>query len=223
MHSSSDHVKPIHNRIPIAREGVPFIALSGFVVVYLLALGFSIAALVFFLVFGFIVFFFRNPERTVPQEKDVVVSPADGKVVTVEIVDDETNDFHGRLKISVFMSLFNVHVNRIPADGVVTNISYHPGRFLSADLDKASEVNERNTLYLDMGDGREMAVAQVAGLVARRIVCKVHRGDPVKRGDRFGLIRFGSRLDVFLPAETRPAVSVGEKVTAGVSRLGFLK
>ena len=223
MDISFHHVRPIHKKIPIARDGVPFIAISAGISAYFFALGFQIPALAFLFVTCFIIFFFRDPERVVPQEEGAVLSPADGKVVSVKIVDDNGTDFEQMLKISVFMSVFNVHVNRIPFDGTVTKVSYHPGRFLSANMDKASEENERNTVYLDMGDGRAMAVVQVAGLIARRIVCRVQEGDQVGRGSRFGLIRFGSRLDVYLPAQTIPAVSVGEKVLAGVSRLGYVK
>ncbi len=222
MHTSTDRVKSIHKKIPIAREALPFILVPALVSIYLSALGFQVVALVFLLLAGFIAFFFRNPERVVPQEAGAVVSPADGRIVTVDMVDDPAGDFHGMRKISIFMSVFNVHVNRVPMDATVTKISYHPGKFLSANLDKASMDNERNMLFLDTHYGAQIVVVQVAGLIARRIVCKIEKGDQVHRGDRFGLIRFGSRLDVYLPAETTPAVSVGEKVTAGASRLGFI-
>lgn len=227
MHTSTDRVKSIHKKIPIAREGLPFILVPALVGIYLSALGFQVAALVFLLVAGFIAFFFRNPERVVPQEAGAVVSPADGRIVTVDMVDDPAGEFHGMRKISIFMSVFNVHVNRVPADATVAKISYRSGKFLSANLDKASADNERNTVFLNthqnMHQGPQIVVVQVAGLIARRIVCKIEQGDQVHRGDRFGLIRFGSRLDVYLPAETTPAVSVGEKVMAGASRLGFIR
>ncbi len=222
MHTSTDRVQSIHKTIPIAREGLPFILVPALVGIYLSALGFQVAALVCLALAGFIAFFFRNPERVVPQEAGAVVSPADGRIVTVALVDDPAGDFHGMLKISIFMSVFNVHVNRMPADATVTKISHHPGKFLSANLDKASTDNERNTIFLNTDQGPPIIVVQVAGLIARRIVCKIEQGDQVHRGDRFGLIRFGSRLDVYLPAETTPAVSVGEKVMAGASRLGFI-
>jgi len=222
MHTSTDRVKSIHKKIPIAREGLPFIVVPALVGIYLSALGFQVAALVFLLLAGFIAFFFRNPERAVPQEAGAVVSPADGRIVTVAMVDDPAGDFHGMRKISIFMSVFNVHVNRVPADATVAKISYRPGKFLSANLDKASTDNERNTVFLNTHQGPQIVVVQVAGLIARRIVCKIEQGDQVHRGGRFGLIRFGSRLDVYLPAETTPAVSVGEKVMAGASTLGFI-
>lgn len=223
MDRPADLPAPKCRRLPIAREGIPFIAVPGGIGVYLLALGFQSAALFTFFLTAFIVFFFRDPERKVPEADDSVLSPADGKVVSVAMVRDETTRFEEMLKVSVFMSVFNVHVNRIPADGTVSTVSYHPGKFLSAHLDKASLDNERNAVYMNLDDGKTLVVVQVAGLIARRIVCKVQRGERVKRGERFGLIRFGSRLDVYLPPGTQPAVSVGEKVIAGVSRLGFLK
>lgn len=208
--------------LPIAKEGFPFVALSGFITVYFLALGLGVAALFFFAATCFIVFFFRDPERIIPDEDGVVVSPADGRVLGVDFVDRGEFVSGKMLKISIFMSVFNVHVNRIPADSVVTAISYYSGKFFSANLDKASKDNERNAVFLDIDNGPKIVVVQVAGLIARRIVCKVQKGDHLRRGERFGLIRFGSRLDVYLPPDMKAIVSPGDKVLAGASVLGSL-
>ena len=126
------------------------------------------------------------------------------------------------IKVSIFMNVFNVHVNRIPIQGTIKNISYHPGKFLSADLDKASEQNENNRVTLETADSKEILIIQIAGLVARRIACWIERGDPVETGQRFGLIRFGSRLEVFLPADSKIAIQVGQKVKAGETVIGHL-
>jgi len=215
--------RPANERlIPMASEGFLPIAVSAFVAVYLGALGFGVTALFFGAVTVFLAFFFRDPERETPEQAGVVVSPADGKVVEVGVVHSSEFGSDEALKISVFMTVFNVHVNRIPFDGRVAEISYHPGKFFSANLDKASRDNERNAVTLEIEGGRKLTVVQVAGLIARRIVCKVHEGERLKRGERFGMICFGSRLDVYLPSDTRPAVAVGEKVLAGVSVLGHL-
>ncbi len=208
--------------VPLAWEGLPFIGASAFVTVYLALLGFSVAALFFAVVTVCVGLFFRDPQRTIPKEEGVVVSPADGKVVEVRVVPQSDLAPEDMLKVSVFMSLFNAHVNRIPADGTVTDVAYHPGKFFSADLDKASRDNERNAITLETKDKVKLIVVQVAGLIARRIVCRVVPGDRVRRGQRFGLICFGSRLDVYLPAGTRSAVSVGDRVLAGTSVLGYL-
>ncbi len=222
MNVSSDPGSTNKPVLPIASEGFLVIAASAFVTVYLAALGLGLASLLFLAVTLFLVFFFRDPERMIPEEAGAVVSPADGKIVEVKVVRDCEFAREELLKISVFMSVFNVHVNRVPIEGAVTNISYNPGKFFSANLDKASEHNERNAVSLDLEDGRKVIVVQVAGLIARRIVCKIRQGDHLKRGERFGMICFGSRLDVYLPSDTKPAVCVGDKVFAGTSILGYL-
>ncbi|MCK4792460.1 MAG: phosphatidylserine decarboxylase family protein [Desulfobacteraceae bacterium] len=217
------HLRPGNKKaFPVASEGLPLIVSSAFVTVYLAALGLSMVALFFGAVTCFIVFFFRDPDRVIPTEDGGVVSPADGKVVEVRVVSESDVAREKMLKVSVFMSVFNVHVNRIPTDGTVVDISYYPGKFFSANLDKASKDNERNAVSLDIGSGRRLVVVQVAGLIARRIVCRIDKGDHLRRGQRFGIICFGSRLDVYLPSDTKPAVSVGDKVLAGTSILGHL-
>lgn len=208
--------------LPIAREGYPFILLG--VVLTGVTAFFELRglALFFLAVTVFICFFFRDPERFIPQQEGAVVSPADGRVLAAEMVEEPEFASEKRLKISIFMSVFNVHVNRIPETGTVTDVMYHPGKFFSANLDKASEKNERNAVSVMMNSGQKFIVVQVAGLVARRIVCRVGKGDRLGRGERFGLICFGSRLDVYLPPDAAPAVDVGDRVRAGTTILGYL-
>jgi len=186
-------------------------------------LGWYGPALFFLAITFFVCFFFRDPERRIPQEEGIMVSPADGRVLAVGPVTDSEFTAGQMLKISIFMSVFNVHVNRIPESGLVTDVVYHPGKFVSANLDKASKNNERNGVILETSAGRKLVVVQVAGLIARRIVCNIRKGEHLSRGQRFGMIRFGSRLDVYLPPDTAPAVHVGDRVRAGASILGYLR
>lgn len=166
--------------------------------------------------------FFRNPERTFQDEDKLVICPADGKVIGIEEVDLQ-GTITGRFKkISIFMNVFNVHVNRFPYGGVIEKIQYHKGKFLSANLDKASAENERNEVLIRTKDGRAIWTVQIAGLIARRIVCWTSEGAAVNKGERFGLIRFGSRVEVFLPADSRIIVNLNDKVRAGQTPLGYL-
>jgi len=214
---------PVNQKVfPIAREGYPLIIGSAFATAIGAFLGLYELALFFLAVTIFVSCFFRDPERVIPEEKGALVSPADGKVLGVSVVQESEFAAEKMLKVSIFMSIFNVHVNRIPDNGRVTDIAYYPGKFFSANLDKASRDNERNAVSMEIGRGRKLIVVQVAGLIARRIICKIRKGDRLSRGERFGMIRFGSRLDVYLPPETVPAVSVGDKVLAGTSVLGHL-
>jgi phosphatidylserine decarboxylase len=161
----------------------------------------------------FCLYFFRDPERVTPARPGVLVAPADGRVVATILAPPPPELGLGpeqRWKVSIFLSVLNVHVNRVPISGVVTRIAYHRGAFVSASLDKASELNERNALAIRLANGREIAVVQIAGLVARRILCDVREGDPVLTGQRFGIIRFGSRTDLYLPPGVRPLVEVGQ-------------
>ncbi len=163
-------------------------------------------------------YFFRDPKRTAPTREGLIVSPADGVVSLIEpaVPPAELGMADAPLtRVSVFMSVFNCHVNRTPISGKVRTIAYRPGIFLNASLDKASVDNERNGICLELADGRMLAVVQIAGLVARRIVCFTHKGQPLQTGERFGLIRFGSRLDVYLPDGVHPLVSVGQTMIAG--------
>lgn len=213
---------PSGTAIPIAKTGLPLIAALAFVTVIFALLEMALPALVFLAATLFVCLFFRDPERVTPTAVGAVVSPADGKVIKSEVA--ATDYFDGeRLRISIFMNVFNVHVNRIPHEGTVTRIQYHPGKFFSANLDKASKENEHNAVFVRTGENEEILFVQIAGLVARRIVCGLREGDAVGRGERFGMICLGSRLDVYLPADARPAVAVGDHVRAGTSILAYLR
>ena len=205
----------------IAREGWPFVGFSFFIAL-LANLGFGFwFALPFWLIAIFVTQFFRDPARELPSNANAIVSPADGRVVFVGKAHDPFLH-RDALKISVFMNVFNVHSNRSPVAGVIQNVWYYPGRFFNAALDKASEENERNALAIEMADGRKIAVVQIAGLVARRIVCWKKPGDSLRTGERFGLIRFGSRLDVYLPEGVHPQVALGQTMIAGESVIAFI-
>ncbi|WP_146585942.1 phosphatidylserine decarboxylase [Puniceibacterium confluentis] len=170
-------------------------------------------------------YFFRDPQRTTPTRAGLIVSPADGVVSLIEpaVPPAELGMSDQPLtRVSVFMNVFNCHVNRAPVAGRISAIAYRPGKFLNASLDKASEDNERNSLCIDMEDGRQIAVVQIAGLVARRIVCFVTPGTEILTGQRFGLIRFGSRLDVYLPDGVPPMVNIGQTMVAGETVLADL-
>ena len=205
---------------PIAKPGYSFIGAAAFTTFVFALLGLIIPALLGLASTFFIIYFFRDPDRTVPNGDGLVVSPADGKVVIAEIVENSTYYEGTCLKISVFMSVFNVHVNRMPCKGKVKKISYNPGKFISANLNKASKENEQNAVYLETEDGKEICTVQIAGLIARRIICKVQEDDEVNRGQRFGMICFGSRLDVYLPKDSKLNVAVGDIVKAGTTVLG---
>jgi phosphatidylserine decarboxylase len=213
---------PARTAFPIAREGYAFLYAAAFATAVFALLELTIPALVGLVVSFCICGFFRDPDRVVPNDAGAVVSPADGKVITAETADGGSY-FEGKcLKISIFMSVFNVHVNRAPVEGEVRAVKYHPGKFFSANLDKASDDNEKNAVYIETPDGVEICTVQVAGLIARRIICRVGAGDALLRGRRFGLICFGSRLDVYVPETVQLNVKKGEKVRAGVSVLGYL-
>jgi phosphatidylserine decarboxylase len=205
----------------IAREGWPFIALTLAVAVVAQAWGgFAWAALPW-LVLVFMLQFFRDPPRAVPANPAAVLSPADGRIVSVEKTRDPYLDREA-LKISVFMNVFNAHSNRIPVDGTVTRTEYFPGSFVNAELAKASLENERAVTCLRTDAGHEVTCVQVAGLIARRILCYARVGDRYARGDRYGFIRFGSRVDVYLPPQSVPRAAVGDKVHATESVLAEL-
>lgn len=196
----------------IAREGWPFLGIAIVVAIIVTVIG-GVWAIPFWIVALFVLQFFRDPPRTIPQDPDVVLSPADGRIVVVAQAHDPYANREA-LKISVFMNVFNVHSNRAPVDGDIETVQYFPGRFVNADLDKASLENERNALTITAANGRSVTCVQVAGLIARRILCYVKAGERLARGQRYGFIRFGSRVDVYLPLTATPKVSVGEKVSA---------
>ncbi len=206
----------------IVPEGIPFIAVPAFFTLTSWFAGYPVSATILALITIFVLCFFRNPERNTPDAPGLVVSPADGKVIFVGEA-EEADILQGRAKkISIFMSVFNVHVNRNPCSGTVEQIRYYKGKFLVASLDKASSDNERNAVLVRTEDGKKVLTIQIAGLVARRIVCWLNEGMTVTRGERFGLIRFGSRLDVFLPLESTISVKVGDVARAGETTLGVL-
>ncbi|MBS1133899.1 MAG: phosphatidylserine decarboxylase [Burkholderiaceae bacterium] len=197
----------------LAREGWPFIA--GALLLAILAWSFAgfLWSLPLWLVAVFVIQFFRDPAREVPTLASAVLSPADGRIVKVERAQD-VHTQRETLLISVFMNVFNVHSNRSPVDGSVESVTYSRGSFINADLDKASTENERNAMVMRLGSGERVTVVQVAGLIARRILCYVKAGDRLARGQRYGFIRFGSRVDVYLPVSARPRVAVGDIVHA---------
>lgn len=200
-------------KIGIAPEGYPFLVLCAFSTLIFAVIGCWPVAVVLLALTWFAGHFFRDPERAVPTAAGLAVSPADGKVVKIQPMPDPFTGMP-RTCISVFMNVFNVHVNRAPVAGKITAIAYHPGKFMNAAWDKASHDNERCAYTIECEDG-VFAMVQIAGLVARRIVCRVEEGEELKRGERFGMIRFGSRVDLYLPEGYAPRVAVGQKVVAG--------
>ncbi|OSI15271.1 phosphatidylserine decarboxylase [Neisseria dumasiana] len=195
----------------IAREGWPFIV-GGLIISILVTVSAGWWSLPFWVFTVFALQFFRDPARPTPQDEDAVLSPVDGRIVVVERATDPYRQVES-LKISVFMNVFNVHSQRSPIDGTVTAVEYNPGKFLNAALDKASTENERNAVLATTRSGREVTFVQVAGLVARRILCYTRVGDTLSRGERYGFIRFGSRVDVYLPLDAQAQVAIGDKVS----------
>ncbi len=207
---------------PVALEGYPFIALFAFVTLVLALLDWSFFTVIFLALTLFSVYFFRNPDRTIPQGENLVVSPADGKVVFAGVVKEERLLNQEAFKVSIFMSVFNVHVNRVPCSGKVVDQFYNKGLFVNAALDKASMENEQAGMLLETSGGSKILVVQIAGLIARRIVTYPIIADVLERGQRYGLIRFGSRLDVYMPIETQIQVKLGDRCVAGETVLGKL-
>ncbi|WP_298430004.1 phosphatidylserine decarboxylase [uncultured Jannaschia sp.] len=211
-------VKPVH------REGPKFIAIFAAVTLVLFILWEPLGVVGLALTI-WCYYFFRDPVRVTPMDEGLIVTPADGVVSLIEpaVPPSELGLGDAPLtRVSVFMSVFNCHVNRAPVAGTITAVAYRPGKFLSAELDKASEENERNGLTIEMEDGTRIGVVQIAGLVARRILCEVDQGARLERGGRFGIIRFGSRLDVYLPEGTAPRVSLGQSMISGETVLAKL-
>lgn len=210
----------------IAREGWPFIA--GFAAVSAMVSFVwpaGVWGIPFWIVTVWCVWFFRDPERLIPVEPGVIVAPADGRVVAITEVAEAPLGVGPARKFSIFMNVFSVHVNRVPLAGRVRAVAYHPGRFFNAALDKASLENERMEVFMEGDDGTKVCFVQVAGLIARRIVCRLREGDRMDRGGRFGLIRFGSRVDVYVPLDARILPSLGDRTRAGetvIARVGSL-
>lgn len=200
---------------PVALEGYPFIALFAFITIVFGLLGLRCLTTILFLLTLFTVYFFRNPERQTPDDEGAVIAPADGKVVFAGEVVEERFMKGEVKKLSIFMSVFNVHVNRVPLAGKVVDTYYNKGEFLNAAYDKASLKNEQAGILLETKSKQKILFVQIAGLIARRIVSYPVIGDVIKAGDRYGLIRFGSRVDIYLPKEADLKLMVGDKAVAG--------
>lgn len=199
----------------IVKEGVPYILFMAFCTLVFAMIHWKILATLFLILTFLTLNFFRDPERITPDEDGIIVSPADGKIVDIKRAEDPL-DGSEKIKISIFMNIFNVHVNRAPVSGEIKKIKYIPGKFINASLDKASKDNERNLIRISNSDG-EFTVVQIAGLIARRIVCWVKEDESVRIGQKIGLIKFGSRVDLYLPSGYEVEISLGDKVYAGLS------
>ena len=209
--------------LPVAQPGFIFILIAILFTGMLFYFGWMVFAWVSFALTLFICWFFRDPDRAIPKDEKSLISPADGKVIVVEKQPGCEYLTGPCIKISIFMNVFNVHVNRVPFDGVVQKIRYSPGKFINASFDKASVHNERNALIVKTSNGKDYAVVQIAGLIARRIVNCVTEKEKITKGDRYGMIRFGSRLDLYLPDDFEVSVHVGEKTKAGSTVIGYMK
>jgi len=207
--------------IPVAKEGYSFIVPMAMASLFLGLMGWGYLAGVSCALTIFVIYFFRNPTRIPPPSERAIVSPADGKILEVTSYPENRFLHRETVKISIFMSLFNVHVNRSPIAGKVIKRVYSPGKFFAAYTDKSSLLNEQNALLLSSEDGFEVLFIQIAGIIARRIVCYPRQGDILEKGQILGMIRFGSRLDVFLPPRVDIQVSVGDHVRAGETVLGY--
>lgn len=205
----------------VAKPGIPFI-LAGLIATAIAGFLNGWLAVAFGLLTCFVFWFFRDPERPIPTGAGLIVAPADGKIVQIR-EEQEERFLHGQaILIGIFLNIFDVHVNRIPCAGKIREIVYHPGRFLAANLDKASLENERQAILIETPTGQRVLVIQIAGLIARRIVSWIRPGDWVERGQRFGMIRFGSRVEVFLPIGTKLRVQQGDRVKGGETIIGEL-
>ncbi len=207
---------------PVHRAGWPFIALFA-VVTFVLLIFSKTLGLLGLLMMGWCIYFFRNPRRITPHGENLLVSPADGIITKIESAFPPPElkwKKKALTRISIFLNVFDVHVNRIPVEGIITKIHYHPGKFFNASLDKASDHNERNSLLIKTPSGQEILVIQIAGLIARRIICEAHVGQEVKAGETYGIIRFGSRVDLYLPEGVNPQVIVGQRMIGGETILG---
>ncbi len=214
---------PARAVLPFAQPGLKYIIVLILVTGMLFYAGWNPVAWFFLALTLFVCWFFRDPDRQGPEDADALVSPADGRVIIVEKQAKGQYIEGPCIKVSIFMNVFNVHVNRVPYDGVVQKVIYNPGKFVNASFDKASIHNERNALIIKTSDGSEYAVVQIAGLIARRIVNCAQEGDCLKKAERYGMIQFGSRLDLYLPPDFRAVVSVGDRTKAGTTIIGYMK
>jgi len=209
--------------IPFAKEGIPFIAIPAGVMLVAAWQGWVIVAAGAALLTAFVAWFFRNPARVIPKDPHLVVAPGDGKVIAIEEEFEPRYLKDRALRVTIFLNVFNVHINRMPCDGMVEEVQYQPGMFLVASKPEATLRNEQNALMIRTVEGVKVLCVQVAGLIARRIVCWASAQDRAMRGERYGLIRFGSRMDTFLPIGTNLRVSVGDRVKGGETILGELR
>lgn len=208
--------------VPFAKEGIPFIAIPAGVTLLTALLGWLVVAGAGAVATLFVAWFFRNPSRVVPQGQKLVVAPGDGKVIAVEEEFEPRYLKERSVRVTIFLNVFNVHINRTPCDGVIEDVQYQPGLFLVASRPEATLRNEQNAMMIKTSEGMKVLCVQVAGLIARRIVCWISPRDRAIRGERYGLIRFGSRMDTFLPMGTKLRVAVGERVKGGETILGEL-
>lgn len=209
--------------VPFAKEGFPFIGVAAGITLIAGWLGWSFVAVATASLTLFVSWFFRNPPRVVPQGPRLVVSPGDGKVLAIEEEFEPRYLKERAVRISIFLNVFDVHINRIPCDGTIENVQYQPGLFLVASKPQATLQNEQNAVMVKTVEGAKVLCVQVAGLIARRIVCWVSPKDRAVRGERYGLIRFGSRMDTYVPAGTAIRIAVGERVKGGETILGELQ
>jgi len=209
------------NRWPIAKEGLPFLIPTVLLTLFFAGMSWIFLTIPAILLTLFIAYFFRNPKRKIPALKNIILSPADGRVVHVGECEEDRFLKQKALKVSIFMSPFDVHINRSPATGQVVETKYHPGKFLVASRDKASLSNEQNALILETEERFKILLVQIAGFIARRIVCYAKMGDPLNRGEIFGMIRLGSRVDLYLPLHVRPIIRVGQHLKGGESIIGY--
>ncbi|HKK20658.1 MAG TPA: phosphatidylserine decarboxylase family protein [candidate division Zixibacteria bacterium] len=213
----------------IAREGLPFIAIGLLVTVLLILLAsrfdsktLFVISLLTGLLTLFVTFFFRDPPRSVAPDPYALVSPADGRVLSVDTVDNQSFVGNRATRIAIFLSVFDVHINRIPVSGVIDYVKYNPGKFFAAYEDKASLENEQTEIGMTATSGEKIIIKQIAGIIARRIVCRIKDGDTVTAGERFGLIRFGSRTELFVPVDADISTKVGDHIAGGKTILGYL-
>ncbi|MBI1821414.1 MAG: phosphatidylserine decarboxylase family protein [Nitrospirae bacterium] len=207
---------------PIATEGFPYVFAGIGATLLSLLFGLTSITVFFGLVTVFVLQFFRNPNRKGSQEEGVILSPADGEIISVELIQEDRFLKDKAIKISIFMNVFNVHVNRAPYSGVVKKISYTRGKFFAANAEKASLENEQNAILLETDKGKKILFIQIAGLIARRIICYAKEGDRLEKGERCGIIKFGSRVDLYLPSDSKVAVKAKEKVKGGETVIGVL-
>ncbi|NWG01348.1 MAG: phosphatidylserine decarboxylase family protein [Syntrophaceae bacterium] len=209
------------NRWPMAKEGLPFLIPMMIFTIFSGILGWTVWMSLGILLVLFIAYFFRNPRREIPDLQNVILSPADGRIVHVGECEENRFLKKKTIKVSIFMSLFDVHLNRAPVSGRVLDRNYIPGRFFAANVEKSSLLNEQNAMILETEDRTKILLIQIAGFIARRIVCYAKAGDLLRKGEIIGLIRFGSRVDLYLPPEVKPIIRIGQHVKGGESIIGY--